>query len=769
MTQTEEAMAKAVSGLQSNDHGQLLDVIDHLRALGIDRQVPLPQLVVCGDQSSGKSSVLEAVAGVRFPTKDTLCTRFATELILRRSASPSVNITIRPSHDRSPDEQAKLLAFEPPNSDVNQFPLLIEAAKDAIGIDEHTKRFSEDVLRVELSGPDRPHLTLVDLPGLFHSGNKQQSLDEAKLVKALVQRYMKNKRSIILAVVSAKNDSANQIITQMARTFDSKGVRTMGIVTKPDTLIPGSDSEASFLNLLRNRDIFFRLGWHVLRNRDFDTKDHSTAERDEKEKGFFSSGVWTSLPVDIAGIDHLKPRLSNILRKQIISVLPDLMVDVERGINDCNSRLRRLGDSRGTSQEQRQYLIRASQRFSILIKAATDGVYGDEYFGDPMTPEGASKRLRAVIQNRLLLFADDMRLHGQDKKIVDDHIEIATDTGAGTRIRHSAYLDHVGDVMKRTRGRELPGTFNPLIIGDLFYEQSKPWKELTERCCRAVVGIIKETLRSTIDSAADSATAEGLLQTLLYPALEARKSHFYAKVLEVLEPHVRGHAITYNHYYTDTVQKARNEHEKADQAQRLRAFFGRGPREDSIYINQQVNVSELVGSLRVSTQDDMDRYACSEATYCMKAYYKVAMKILVDNFSVLAVEKCLLSELTDILSPDMIIKLSEDQVNALAAESEVSVLDGSGDADVEEEDEEAVTPPEHSTPDNDDNYIISSEEDEERILDQERQEKAVEIGVPHEASPPMTFEEDLVPMVEGNNSTSWGYSGGGKKLKKGRR
>ncbi|KAL8852805.1 MAG: hypothetical protein Q9221_002314 [Calogaya cf. arnoldii] len=478
--QTEAGFAKATSALQSSDHAQLLDVIDHLRVFGIDRHVPLPQIVVCGDQKSGKSSVLEAVSAVRFPTKDTLCTRFATELILRRSVTPSIDVKIRPSHDRSQAEKARLLAFEPPTGDVDQFPLVVEAAKEAIGIDENAKRFSEDVLRVELSGPHQLHLTLVDLPGVFHSGNKDQSVAEVKLVKSLVERYMKKKRSIILAVVSAKNDFANQIVTQMARTFDPEGLRTMGIVTKPDTLIPGSDSEKLFIGLLRNEDVVFRLGWHVLRNRDFNTKDSSPEERDQEEKDFFSKGVWTSLPADIVGINSLRPRLSNVLRNQIITVLPSLIKDVERGIGDCNARLHRLGDTRETLQEQRQYLIRTSQRFSTLVRAAVDGVYDDEFFGDPMGPEGEGKRLRAVIQDLLMRFADDVRQNGHKWEIIKDGVEVASSHVNGT-IRHSNYVNHVLDLMRRTKGRELPGTFNPLIIGDLFYEQSKPWKTLIDR------------------------------------------------------------------------------------------------------------------------------------------------------------------------------------------------------------------------------------------------------------------------------------------------
>src|SRR5437764_9960847 len=73
--------------LQSKDHRDLLDIIDKLRSKGISRYVDLPEIIVYGDQSAGKSSVLEAISGMAFPTKDNLCTRFATELVLRRDAT----------------------------------------------------------------------------------------------------------------------------------------------------------------------------------------------------------------------------------------------------------------------------------------------------------------------------------------------------------------------------------------------------------------------------------------------------------------------------------------------------------------------------------------------------------------------------------------------------------------------------------------------------------------------------------------------------------
>lgn len=94
-----------------------------------------------------------------------------------------------------------------------------------MGLESSARAFSDDVLRVEISGPEQPHLTLVDLPGLIHAESRHQSEKDVKLVSSLVRSYMANTRSIILAVVSAKNDHANQIVTRLARDVDPKDVR----------------------------------------------------------------------------------------------------------------------------------------------------------------------------------------------------------------------------------------------------------------------------------------------------------------------------------------------------------------------------------------------------------------------------------------------------------------------------------------------------------------------------------------------------------------
>jgi hypothetical protein len=84
----------SMDSLRTAEQIQLLDLVDSLRAEGLSEFTALPQLIVCGDQSSGKSSLLEAISGVPFPRKDNLCTRFATEVILRRASGSEIRVSL---------------------------------------------------------------------------------------------------------------------------------------------------------------------------------------------------------------------------------------------------------------------------------------------------------------------------------------------------------------------------------------------------------------------------------------------------------------------------------------------------------------------------------------------------------------------------------------------------------------------------------------------------------------------------------------------------
>ncbi|KAK0734984.1 hypothetical protein B0T26DRAFT_746818 [Lasiosphaeria miniovina] len=105
----QEGTADKQVELTSNKHEQpetfmseaLLQKIDRPREMNIGKHVPLPQLVVVGDQSSGKSSLLESLTGIPFPSRSGLCTRYATQITQRRDSQSRVNISIIPGSDAS--------------------------------------------------------------------------------------------------------------------------------------------------------------------------------------------------------------------------------------------------------------------------------------------------------------------------------------------------------------------------------------------------------------------------------------------------------------------------------------------------------------------------------------------------------------------------------------------------------------------------------------------------------------------------------------------
>ena len=614
--------------LQSSDQSQLLDEIDNLRSQGISHYVSLPQLIVCGDQSSGKSSVLEAISGISFPTKDNLCTRFATEVILRKASNVNIAVAIVPGQTRSEAECERLQGFRETLVNIQAFPALVDKAKDAMNVSGGVNAFSNDVLRVEISGPDRPHLTIVDLPGLIHSENKTQSSADVALIMSLVRSYMENTRSIILAVISAKNDYANQIILKLAKEMDPTGRRTLGIITKPDTLSVGSESEAGFIGLAKNEDVEFRLGWHVLRNRSYENRETTMAERDLAESEFLSQGIWNDLPRSSVGIVSLRDRLSKVLLNQIKAELPNLVEDIQNSLQDCQNRLIKLGGRRITKDEQRIFLLEASQSFQILCKAAVDGTYNDSFFGHPRSPEAYKKRLRAVVQNLNLEFAQTMRVRGHYSQIVEREISTIPVLKYGQRspqpkrIERADLIDEIRQLLKTSRGRELPGMFNPLIVGDLFYEQSQHWETLAREHLQVMKDAVRDFLTLTISHLVDEDISEKLFREVIDCLFEEKIETMNSKLEELLEPHQKGHPITYNHYFTDTIQNLRRKALENDLGQRLNRAFGDIDKSVKLV---DLDIKSLVVNLATRKVVDMDDYACSEVLLCMQAYYKVQL------------------------------------------------------------------------------------------------------------------------------------------------
>ncbi|EPE09308.1 interferon-induced gtp-binding protein mx [Ophiostoma piceae UAMH 11346] len=725
--------------IQSQESRDLLDIIDSLRSQGLGGYVNLPQIIVCGDQSSGKSSVLEAISGLSFPTKDNLCTRFATELILRRDPVVKVDVSILPHHSRTEAEKAKLASFtaklDPDNFDIGP---VIENAKIAMGLDdglpngtvngldvaiESGKRFSDDVLRIQLSGPTQPHLTLVDLPGLFQAGNSEQSTEEAPIVEKLVLDYMESSRSIILAAVSAATDFANQSVTRHSRRVDPHGLRTVGLITKPDRLDEGSDTERSYVKTALNEDVVLKLGWHVLKNREFKQRHFSSAERNANEREFFEKpgSVWAAVDPTCLGIDNLRDRLSSILRDQIVQQLPSLIGEIEAKLADCTQRLEKLGTSRLTALEQRQYLSRVSSKFTRLMKDAVDGNYTDaSFFGSVVVSMAATtphdlpeddyddddepayaeeelvyaeeesvdaeeesvdaeqesidgayqRRLRAVVQNHLTVFRKTLHDKGHTRKITDFATKNLATTSLGPLpITRDAYIGEVKTIISKSRGRELPGLFNPLVISDLFREQSKKWAELTEGCVATVLGASFATIRAALNASAVADIVDMVFNLYINPAMEKLKLDMKRKALMLNNPQTDGHPITYNHYLTENVQKARNDR-LLKRTESLTAELSDSDHYPGGYIRGLIE-----SAVAAVNEPNMEKVAASDAIDYMEAYYKVALKRYTDDVAILVVEQGLISKLPGLFTPDMIYDITDEDVARIAKESEASVVE----------------------------------------------------------------------------------------------
>lgn len=263
-----------MESLQNEDMRTVLDAVDEPRAVGVNNIIPLPQIVACGDQSTGKSSLLEALTGIPFPRDTGLCTRFATQFVLRRADEVSIAVNIIPGPNRvDQNERERLENFGRGKTfDPTKLGELIEEATQVMGLPPLTgkkpkvvRAFSHDVLSIAISGPDRPSLTLVDTPGLIKSKGEYQSLEDIKTIEALVKFYINQDSTILLSVLSAMYQYELQQIPALIT--EDAAPRTLGIITKPDG--PGADTalEGEYIELAQNQVLPLGHGWHVVKNR----------------------------------------------------------------------------------------------------------------------------------------------------------------------------------------------------------------------------------------------------------------------------------------------------------------------------------------------------------------------------------------------------------------------------------------------------------------------------------------------------------------------
>ncbi|XP_026117663.1 interferon-induced GTP-binding protein Mx-like [Carassius auratus] len=229
----------------------LIELIDSLRLIGIDKDMDLPSIAVVGDQSSGKSSVLEALSGVALPRGSGIVTRCPLELKLRKlKKGPWSGAISYGGHKENFNDPLKVdnLVREAQN----------KLAGNTVGI-------SNELISLEIVSPDVCDLTLIDLPGITRVPVHGQPDDIADQIKSLILKYIAKSETIILVVVPCNVDIATTEALRMAQDVDPEGYRTLAILTKPDLIDRGA--EIDVLNIVQGKVIPLSKGYIIVRCR----------------------------------------------------------------------------------------------------------------------------------------------------------------------------------------------------------------------------------------------------------------------------------------------------------------------------------------------------------------------------------------------------------------------------------------------------------------------------------------------------------------------
>ncbi|SCO76705.1 uncharacterized protein FRV6_00917 [Fusarium oxysporum] len=419
-------------------YADVFDAVDSLQEAGMKREL-IPKLVVTGDQSSGKSSVLEAICQVPFPVDQDLCTRFPIELIQRKADKGSIIVNISVVEPTpNPDALNQFTRELVPGDSVGLGAAIQEASSLILGNtpgSTNHRHFSRDVLRIIISGPDKYPLTLVDLPGFFQSTNMNQNEKDKEIVDEIVAPYLREPRNGILLIMPA------YVLWNVLRApsevacaaVDPSGTRTLGIFTALDKSTYKDQIKKHFSG---QESWYPQNGWHGLKN--LSTEERRQGEnRDEVETAFFAK-KWPEIDRSCKGIESLRPKLSEFLANQIREHLGGLISDVETEIKALDAQLESLGRKKTTEQQQRDYLSRMAGDFRQLCFSAVQGHYSEDFFNDPKdsAQKSQDKRLQSVARALGQQFISTMIEKGKKTQLQ------ATDCNEEEQIHNALVPDH---------------------------------------------------------------------------------------------------------------------------------------------------------------------------------------------------------------------------------------------------------------------------------------------------------------------------------------
>lgn len=365
----------------------LLGIVNKLQDLVFNTigndSLDLPQIVVVGSQSAGKSSVLENIVGKDFlPRGSGIVTR--RPLILQL-----INI---PSEEDAPEGNEIHIPLTPPSvatqhewaefhhisgrkftdfSDVKR-----EIENETARIAGSNKGISRQPISLKIYSPHVLSLTLVDLPGLTKVPIGDQPPDIEKQTRNLISEYIAKPNSIILAVSPANVDIVNSEALKLARHVDPLGRRTIGVLTKIDLMDHGTNA----LDILSGRVYPLKLGFIGVVNRSQQDiqGNKMLSEALKAEADFFKHHPAYRNMANRCGTQYLAKSLNGTLMAHIRERLPDIKARLNTLMGQTQQELASYGDMHFAGKEHRgSQILQLMTRFASSFIASIDGTSTD--------------------------------------------------------------------------------------------------------------------------------------------------------------------------------------------------------------------------------------------------------------------------------------------------------------------------------------------------------------------------------------------------------
>nr|XP_027198052.1 dynamin-A-like [Dermatophagoides pteronyssinus] len=196
----------------------------------------LPQLVMLGSQSVGKTSIIERIIGHIgiMPTGNGMVTR--QPLHMRLCYAPNVEFVAVVSESASLPSLQDLESRNVTNKNYRVAQSTDEMRKHITAALKKNVWLDVKPLFVKIFSSKAPNLYLIDLPGLITIPADDQPDDLDEQIRNLILSYIKQSNSIIIAVSPANQDIANSESLKLARQVDPSGDRTLGVLSKYDLL-----------------------------------------------------------------------------------------------------------------------------------------------------------------------------------------------------------------------------------------------------------------------------------------------------------------------------------------------------------------------------------------------------------------------------------------------------------------------------------------------------------------------------------------------------